>query len=387
MSALLGIIRKLLVFFLLVSAFLSSVAGNPAPQSKQQPRWLWVKDYYTELGVAGAWVDIAPGDKCLGQTKFAEVKWTAHYVTDGAGRVLVHGLPKKLSCRVTVNGQQLNVFMGGSGSSHQIQSKLPSWIQLRPDTATIFTMPEADRNRTTPNNYWESNDPTQFRSYIQNPDTAELISGVKITALPSGISTTSDANGLFTLEVPASYRKGKFPTMAVQTLVFSKPGYKTLEYRQLVLHPGVRPLDIFLPNGTGTLVRTNGSIDPGNPYDDEFAAYSGKPPEHPPAGSGEIISFAITPYTYEGGWINCPKGAKAMLKARNLTKVGIGWTPTGTGVTDSVGITMMKVSTSPDGDMWEAPLSQIMSTSFAAGGLDKHGKSVSSMDLGNVGCD
>jgi hypothetical protein len=384
MSALLGIIRKLLVLFLLVAAWLSAAAENPAPKSKQ-PRWLWVKDYYTELGIAGAWVDIAPGDKCLGQTKFAEVKWTAHYVTDGAGRVLVHGLPEKLSCRVTVNGQQLNVYAYGFDFSHQ--NKLPSWIQLRPYTSTIFTMPEADRNRTTPNNYWESNDPTQFRSYIQNPDTAELLSAVKVTALPSGITTTRDANGLFTLEVPASYRKGEFPTMAVQTLVFSKPGYKTLEYRQLVLHPGVQHVEVFLPKGSGTLVRTNGSIYPGNPYDDKFAAYPGNAPEHAPRGSGEMISFEITPWTDDGGWITCGKGAKAIVKARYLTKVGIGWIPTGTGVTDSVGITMTKVSTSPEGDMWEAPLSQIMSTSFAAGGVDKHGKGARSMNLGGVYCE
>jgi hypothetical protein len=378
-------LRKLLASFLLVSAGLSSAAGNPASHSKPQSRWLWVKDYYSGLGVAGASVDIAPGDKCLGQTKFAEVMWTAHYVTDAAGRVLVQGLPERLSCRVTVNGQQLNVFSGGFELRHE--TRLPSWIQSRVFSNTIFTMPEADQNRTAPEHYWETNDPTLFRSYIQDPDTAELISNVSVTALPSGITTTSDANGLFTLEVPADYRKGRFPTMATQTLVFSKPGHKTLQYRELVLQPGVTQLGIFLPKGGGTLVRTNGALRPGNPYDDKFAVYPGKAPENPPRGSGQIISFEITPWTYDGGWINCGPHAKALMKARNLTKVTIDWTPTGTGVTESVGVPMTKVSASPEGDVWEAALSEIMSTHLAAGGTDSQGRNVASMELGNVGCD
>ena len=373
---------SVIVFAAIATVFAADTKRN---SSADKPRWLWVKDYYTGLGIAHASVDIASGNKCLGQTKFAEVNWTAHYVTDAAGRVLVHGLPDKLSCRVMVNGQQLNVFTYGVEFRHD--TKLPAWTRLRAFTTSIFTMPEADRNRTAPDHYWESNDPTQFRSYIQDPDTAELISGARITALPSGITATSDANGLFTLEVPASYRKGKFPAMATQTLVFSKPGYETLEYRQLVLQPGIRPLDIFLPKGTGTLVRTNGSIHAGNLYEDKFDSYPGKAPEHAPRGSGEMISFEITPWTYDGGWITCGKDARAIVKARNLTKVGIGWVPTGTGVTDSVDIAMTKVSTSPEGDTWEAPLSQIMSTHFSAGGTDSRGKGVASMDLGNVGCD
>lgn len=377
--------RNLLAVALLISACLSSAADNLTPASKQRTRWLWVKDDYSGLGVAGAWVDIAPGDRCLGKTRFADVTWTAHYVTDGAGRVLVHGLPAKLSCRVTVNGQQLNVFTYSFELNHE--NRLPSWVQSRPFNTTIFTMPEADKNRTAPEHWWDTNDPTLFRSYIQDPETAELISDVRVTAQPSGITTTSDANGLFTLEVPADYRKGKFPSMATQTLVFSKPGYKTLQYRQLVLHPGVRTLDVFLPKGSGTLVRINGSVYAGNPYDDQFAAYPGKAPEYLPRGRGQIISFEITPWTYEANWISCGKNAKVIVKARNLTNVGIGWTPTGTGVTDSVGITLTRVSTSPDGDTWEAPLSDIMSTHFAAGGTNKQGKNVASMELGNVYCE
>ena len=388
--------RLLVLFFAIGAAPLLSPASQTQPHRQtQESRWLWVKDYYSGLGVAGAWVDIAPGGKCLGRTKFTDVTWTAHYVTDGAGRVLVRDLPKKLSCRVTVGERQLNVFSGGFGcrGQNKVQNKLPSWIQLRPCISTIFTMPEADQNRTAPEHWWDTDDPTLFRSYIQDPDTAELISDVKVTALPSGITTTSDANGLFTLEVPASYRKGKFPAMATQTLVFSKPGYKTFQYRQLVLQPGVVHMDVFLPKGSGTLVRTNGSMYPENPYDDEFAAYPGRAPEHPPAGRGEIISFEIVPYTYDGGWINinCRKGAtaaKAVLKARNLKAASIGWIPTGTEMAEyGQSLPMKKVATSSDGDTWEATLSDIGSTNFVAGGTDKEGKDVHTIDLGNVGCD
>jgi len=356
-------------------------------RSVEQSRWLWVKDYYSQLGIAGATVDIALGDKCLGQTEYAAVKWKAHYTTNGAGRVLVRNLPEKLSCRVTVNGHQLDVFTYG-GSLRIDDNRFPAWAQLHAYTTTIWTMPEADKNRTAPPDWWYTDDPTLFRSYIQDPHSAELISNVKVTALPSGITTTSDGNGLFTLEIPASYRHGKFPAMATQTLVFSKTGYKTLEYRKLVLHPGLVSLDILLPKGTGTLVRRNGSIYAGNVYEDEFAAYSGKAPEHPPAGRGEIISVQIEPFTYDGGWINCSKGAKLVVKTRNVKSVGMGWTPTGTGVTESVdGGRAKKVSTSPDGDTWELPLSDVMSTHFAVGATANDGRVVGSMDLGNVGCE
>ena len=71
--------------------------------------------------------------------------------------------------------------------------------------------------------YWSTTgDPTRFRAYIQDLDAGQLISGVGVTALRSGITAISDAKGLFTLEVQASYRKSKTPPTAVETLVFSK---------------------------------------------------------------------------------------------------------------------------------------------------------------------
>jgi len=364
----------------------SAVAQTQHHSNAEKARWLWVKDYITGIGVPTASVDIGPGDKCLGHTGLTDVNWTAHYTTNAAGRVLVRGLPQKLSCRVTVDGRPLYVLTYGFEIARA--QNLPTWISLRNDyTTTIFVSSQARDDRTLPPDYWETNDPTKFRSYIRDPDTAQLIPGVGVTAVPSGVSTTTDANGLFTLEVAASYRKGKFPSMATQTLVFSKPSYKTFEYRQLVLRPGLVQIDVFLPKGTGTLVRTNGSIYPGDPYDDQFEAYPGEAPEHLPSGRGEILSFEIRPFTYDGGWITCGKGAKAILKAHNLTKVGIGWTPTGTGVTESVGLDMLKISTSPEGDTWEVALSDIMSTRFAAGGVDNSGKTVRSMDLSNVYCE
>ena len=257
MATLRVFIRKLLALVLFISACFSLASENPASTSKKQSRWLWVKDYYSGLGMAGASVDIAPGDKCLGQTNGADVKWTAHYTPDGAGRVLVHGLPEKLSCRVTVNGQQLNVFSYGSEFLHE--KRLPSWIQSRVFTSAISTMPDADRNRTSPEHYWDTNDPTLFRSYIEDPDTGDLIANVKVTALPSGITTTSDANGLFTLEVPAEYRKSKFPTMATQTLVFSK-NWPTRHFGTANWFTARHHTARHLPKGKGTLLRTGAAV-------------------------------------------------------------------------------------------------------------------------------
>ena len=379
----------LLSLFVVIVLALTCTVSAQQQSVKNGHRWLWVKDNVTQIGIAGAQVDIGPGGQCLGVVGADAVKWTAHYTTDAAGRVLTQGLPQDFSCRVTVNGKALDARGAGFEISHA--KVLPAWARLRNLTGTIYVSSQTDDNRTWSENYWETtDDPTMFRSYIQNPDTAELIPGVQVTALPSGISTTSDANGLFTLEVPARYRQGRFPSLTTQTLVFSKPGYKTFEYRQLALNPGVVPLEVFLSKGSGTLVRVNQSMrDSGNPWEDEFAAYTGNAPQHPPAGSGEILSFEIKPYKgYDGTWIYCDQGVDAVLEARNLTQVTIGWTPTGTEMAGhGVSQSMKKVSSSPDGDRWEASLPDVMSTDFVANGIDKSGKSVRSMDLGNVGCD
>jgi hypothetical protein len=216
-----------------------------------------------------------------------------------------------------------------------------------------------------------------------------LLTGVEIQAIPSGITTRSDSDGLFTIEIPASSRAGKSASLATETLRFVKPGYKTLEYRQLVLQPGLTTLDILLQKGTGTLVRENRSLtNMGNSLGDEFFESSvGNPMTR--RHLGQIISLEISPSIYDGGWILFKEGAKAILKSRNLTDVDIEWFPTGTGITSSVSAgAMKKVRSSPQEDTWELPLSEgIMSTSFWAQGTDNNNKTVKSIDLGNVAYD
>jgi hypothetical protein len=232
--------------------------------------------------------------------------------------------------------------------------------------------------------YWRTtNDPTKFRDYIQD-DEDRLIAGVQVRALRSGIATTSDANGLFTLEVPASYRKGKPPLIATETLIFSKPGYRTLEYRDLVLNPDVNPLSIRLEKGTGTVVRRNRSLSNGE-YDS--FTFAGKARELPDGYAGQIDSFEIEPSIYDGGWTLAQRGAKVLLKGRKLKSVEILSYPTGTGLGEagpySVG-QMKKLRTSPQEDTWELPLPDVMTTSFWAQAIDTNGKTIKSMDLGNV---
>jgi hypothetical protein len=238
--------------------------------------------------------------------------------------------------------------------------------------------------------YWSTtDDPTQFRAYIQDLDAGQLISGVRVTALRSGITAISDANGLFTLEVPASYRKSKTPPTAMETLVFSKSGYRRYEYRDLVLNPGVNPLEIYLERGTGAVVHKNRSLRNGGTPGDEFLTFKGISQEAQNDKRGEIVSLFIEPSVYDGGWILCKHaGAKAVVKGRNLKSVAILWYSTGTEtgrMPPGKAGPMKKVNTSPTGDTWEIELPDLMTTDFWAQGIDAHGDVVKSMNLGNVG--
>ena len=220
-------------------------------RAEQEPTWLWVKDDHTHLGIAGVSVEIGPGRACLGPVKFADAKWTAHYVTGPAGRVLTHGLPGSFSCRVTLNRRELPV----KSTAGEIRIRPwtgPKWVRSEnARETTIYVDIENLGFEGVELDYWRTtDDPTQFRAYVQDLDVRQLISGVKVMALRTGITTASDANGLFTLEVPASYRKGKTPPAATETLVFSKPGYRRFEYRDLILNPGVNSLEILLEKGT-----------------------------------------------------------------------------------------------------------------------------------------
>jgi hypothetical protein len=364
--------------FLISKAVILCFFGGASAQRRdagQERTWLWVMDQHTALGVPRASIDIGTGKECLKGEKTSEnVTWTAHYRTGPAGRVLIDRLPQQFSCRVTVSGRELPVESTGRSGP-------------RTGSAAVATLVVDLENRgveSVESDYWRTtNDSTKFRDYIQD-DQDRLIAGVQVRALRSGITTISDANGLFTLEVPATYRKGKPPSIATETLIFSKRGYRTLEYRDLVLNPDVNPLSIRLEKGTGTVVRRNRSLSNGE-YDS--FSFAGKARELPDGYAGEIVSFEIEPSIYDGGWALAQRGARALLKGRNLRSVEVFFYSTGTGIGEmgpgSAG-RMRKVRSSPQEDTWELPLPDVMTTNFWAEAIDANGKTIKSMDLGNV---
>jgi hypothetical protein len=365
------LISKAVILFF----FSGACAAAQGRDAGKGPTWLWVRDQHTALGVAGAFVDIGMGKECLkGEKTSGNVTWTAHYRTGPAGRVLIDGLPQQFSCRVTLNGRELPVESTGRSGP-------------RAGSAVVATLIVDLENRgveSVESDYWRTtNDATKFRDYIQD-DEDRLIAGVRVRALRSGIATISDANGLFTLEVPASYRKSKPPSIATETLTFSKPGYRTLEYRDLVLNPDVNQLSIRLEKGSGTLVRRNRSLSNGE-YDS--FTFGGKARELPDGYAGEIVSFEIEPSIYGGGWTLAQRGAKVILKGRNLRSVEVFLYSTGTGIGEmgprSAG-QMRKVRSSLQEDTWVLPLPDVMTTNFWAEAIDANGKTVKSMDLGNV---
>jgi len=333
-------------------------------------------------------VETGPGDSCLERTNTATANWTAHYVTGPAGRILTYRLPDKFSCRVTLNGRELNVVsIGREGRTWTG----PKWLRLKnAPQATISVRSDNQEDQTEDLDYWSTtDDPTRFLAYIQDLDTGQLISGVKVAALRSGITSTSGTDGLLTLDIPASYRKGKTPPTALETLVFSKPGYWRYEYHNLVLNPGSIPLEIYLEKGTGTVVHKNLSRSNGATANDESLPLQESNPEALARNRGEIISLNIDPSVVEGGWIMCKQaGARAVVKGRNLKSVEIFWYSTGTGVglmPPAKAGPLTKVNTSPDGDIWEIDLPDLMATDFWAEGIDAYGNIVKSMNLGNVG--
>jgi hypothetical protein len=46
---------------------------------------------------------------------------------------------------------------------------------------------------------------------------------------------------------------------------------------------------------------------------------------------------------------------------------------------------MTKVQSSPQEDTWELPIGNLMTTNFWAQAIDENGKTIKSIDLGNVG--
>jgi hypothetical protein len=355
------------------------VALAQVSPANRKPTWLWVMDENTNIGIEGASVDLR---------KENETDWTAHFITGRAGRVLVNRpfpncLPDGgVSCRVTLNGRELPVMSGSMELEVPYRGRADKVLRT---VIYVSTGGPTDQEGGD----WSSNSPTLFRAYIQDKEARRLLDGVEIKAVHSGITTRSDSDGLFTIEIPASFRLGKSPSLATETLVFVKPGYETLEYRQLVLQPGLTTLEVLLQKRAGALIRINRSLtNRGNPLEDEYIESPGRALHIPEGYPGKIISLEVSPSTYDG-WTLFKKGAKAIVKSHNLANLEIFWVPTGTGVTSSVaGGKMKKVRSSPQEDTWELQLSdEIMSTSFWAQGTDKEHATVRSIDLGNVGYD
>jgi hypothetical protein len=371
--------RSLLV---LVFGFAYPLSTPLFAAADHRPTWLWVQDDNTHIGIADASVDIWPeGDRNA----------VAHYKTGRAGRVLIDGVPARFECRVSLNQLDLPVESTSqelSGSFPPAQAAVLRRVLSEKVRQTIIYV----KKEKTEGSYedWNSITPTIFRAYVQDQNARELLSGVEVKAIRSGITTHTDPDGLVTVEIPASFRTGKTPSIATETLGFSKRGYKNFEYRQLVLHPGLNSLDILLTKGTGSVVRKNMTLtNAENLFKDEFVEFRGALRAIPNGYAGEIISLEIVPSVYEGGWIMYGRDANAVVHARNMKDIVISWTPTGTGVTTPVTEgKMKKVKSSSDGDVWELELSdQIMSTSFEADGTDTKNRSVRSIDLGNVGVD
>lgn len=205
----------------------TAVQAGQNSTTKAPTTWLWVKDLQTEFGVPGASVDIGPGTQCLGRVQAADARWVTHYVTGAAGRVRSGHLPKEFSCRVRLRGRELQVVTIGRDVCPWTGSR---WVRVEDACQAIIWVSIGNKDvEGVQLNYWSTtDDPTQFRAYVQDLHTGQFIPDVKVIALSSGVVTRSDAKGLFTLEVPASYRKGKTPPAATETLVFSKPGYRHL---------------------------------------------------------------------------------------------------------------------------------------------------------------
>ena len=365
----------------------------PTLTSKSQTAeraWLWVLDDNTGLGVPGASVDVGPGNSCIGTTSKASVNWTAHYVTGPAGRAASQPFFEWFSCRVTLNEKQLEVVSAGPMQARpwpgpkymalQHASQMFLNVRLTQTTDAETGLPNAQRTTAS----------TQFRSYIEDLDDGQLLSDVTVTALRSGVSTTSDLNGLFTLDIPAPSRETKIAPGPIETLVFSKPGYRRYEYRDLIRQPGTIWLTIFLEKGSGMVIHKNSTAHDSGDMKDTFFELKKEQKEPINKNEGEIISLNIEPAHYEDGWIVCGYDAKTIVKARNLKSVDIFFYSTGTGVGEmppgKLG-PLQKVSASDGVDTWEIDLpSELMVTDFWAQGIDKHGKPAGSIDLGNVGC-
>ncbi len=246
--------------------FVSLLSSSAFAGTEDRPTWLWVQDDDTHIGIADASVDIWPeGDGNA----------VARYKTGRAGRVLIAGVPARFECRVSLNQRDLPVESTSQelpGSLAASEAALLKKVLSEKVRQTIIYVKTQKKQNS--HEEWTSITPTIFRAYVQDQNARELLAGVQIRAINSGITSHTDPDGLFTVEIPASFRTGKTPSIATETLVFSKLGYKNFEYRQLVLHPGLNPLDVLLTKGIGSAVRKNMTLtNAENFFKDEFVEF------------------------------------------------------------------------------------------------------------------
>ncbi len=97
----------------------------------------------------------------------------------------------------------------------------------------------------------------------------------------------------------------------------------------------------------------------------------------------KLVSFEIIPSCERGDlWIIYPKGAKAIAKGENLSKVEFWISPTGTGMEDYL---FEKNELIRKGNQWEMLLPDMMfAADFYATGYDSEGKEVGKISLGTV---
>ena len=97
----------------------------------------------------------------------------------------------------------------------------------------------------------------------------------------------------------------------------------------------------------------------------------------------KLLSFEIIPSCMgESGWIIYPKGAKAVAKGENLSRVEFWRIPTGTGMED---MPYTEKETIKKDNQWEVSLPDILYMSnFYAIGFDSKGNEVGRIYLGPV---
>src|SRR5438552_14892000 len=89
-------------------------------------------------------------------------------------------LPTEFSCRVELNGRVLEVV--SAGSIQEGPRSGPKWMALQHASEVSLTVEVTPLATEDDLHYWEhTSDPAQFRAYIEDLDTGQLLSGVTIS--------------------------------------------------------------------------------------------------------------------------------------------------------------------------------------------------------------